>query len=237
MKTHNARRLIAANCLLALAAAGWLGCSSDDGSERAESTQASVEVRTGNAPGQEECLNKGNQYVYAYVHPFADAGEAPGEVTKYTVQFPAPPSVICNSDGSVGDGGLDCNAVLNYEADIKANVPMANGYEYLVSMSNDPQSLGPAYLAVGINEWNTPRRDSPLWTSPNPGGPAAATDWNREYSIAESGQNPPVNAIFVPLQCVWVVAIDGPRAGTVIDYFPLMDLHDPNGPNWSPFHP
>jgi hypothetical protein len=146
-----------------------------------------------------------------------------------------------------------------YEENVWSEIAHSNGYEYLLRLvsTTEPalelRTTQPRYFptrqffGVGIEYQpvtglpaNPPYYmeppAAPVYPTFNvniPFGPTKA-DWNTEVGLATGptwagptdGMNPPVNSEF--WRCVTVLD----EGGTAIDFFVLMDEHDPVGPDW-----
>jgi hypothetical protein len=200
--------------------AGWLGCAADAVPEKApERTAATSQSLT--IPSAVQCSGP-TTTVYAYPH---STSSYPGYLTRYTDRFPVP----CGSGaGYVTTCG---SAVNQYEDAVWSQVYRSNGYEYKVnycwSTPNGPQCG--VFLGVGINSdiANPPYSMSPPAADTN--GPPTTPDWDAEYTLASENQAYPVSARFPPVTCAEVRAVD---TGEVLDFFAVIDLHDPYNPPW-----
>ena len=203
MKKHGVTTLTLGACL----AIGWLGCVADAPSESVDSTsQAAATPPRCDGP---------TQYVYAHWH---QGPGAPGQNSPYTVGFPA----VWGPNGVFTE-----EKVHNYEVAVWNNVLRANSYEYLVTWSQKGQT----FLGVGINEAasSQARYDKPTAGNSLVSAPTGA-DLSNEETLSSNHPDAPISA--QTLTCVMVVAYDGPKAGEDLEFFPLMDLHDPYGPTW-----
>jgi hypothetical protein len=117
-----------------------------------------------------------------------------------------------------------------YEQDIWSQVYRSNGYAYLVLVTVVGGGSRP-YVGVGINSSTA----NPAWsyTPPPPpghpmGGSPTQADWDAELNLVATapGTDSDVQARY--LTCVQVVS----TSGQVLDFFPVMDVHDPNHPPW-----
>jgi hypothetical protein len=238
MRTLNTKPMAYGGCFIALFAAGWLGCSADPipskGTEKVESASQGISTSSGsggtlsgsssgsgNYPLPPACANGPENVVYAHFHT---STSVPGYLTGYTDSFPLPSTVD------------PYPAVQAYEQEIWDHVYRSNGYAYLVTW--DPQS--PSFVAVGINSSTTtpPYSMTPPAGNVWPGSPTTA-DWDEEYGLAGTHTGGPVSAHYPPLTCVQVLAfgdgnpLEGARQrGTLLEFFPVVELHDPNGPDW-----
>jgi hypothetical protein len=147
----------------------------------------------------------------------------------------------------------------NYEVNLWTHLTRGNGYEYLLKLvsttepAEEGQGKGRKYfpdhyffgtgieyepadgLPVNPPYYMVPPAHPvyPTFDAKIPFGPSAA-DWDTEVTLAtgptwagpSGGMNPPVDSEF--WRCVTVLDV----AGNKIDFFVLMDEHDPVGPDW-----
>jgi hypothetical protein len=229
----------ALGCFMALSASAWLGCAADatDSDPVASTSQALGPVSPPGdpvlripppslTPAEQRCFSEVNEVVGTFVWALPFDPSEPGYFTKYTIQFPAIPSVISEP------------TVRNYEFAIWSQVTHANGFEHKISQTDPHLQVTLAdptlYYGVGINDADTPRASFPQ-VFDHFNVLATTADWDNEYSIAQGGSTiPTVAAVFPPLQCVHVLAYDPGEAddNTEIAAYVVMDLHDPKGPAW-----
>jgi hypothetical protein len=141
-----------------------------------------------------------------------------------------------------------CPQCATYENTLRGSVFQANGYEYLVRILSTTQRnkeylpWGHLFLGVGIKyDGANPPSDavpplSPRFPTFNPQQVFSATfhDWQMEVTLATNpatwdqpfGNNPPVDSDW--FSCVKVLD----QSFQPIDFFVLMDEHDPEGPPW-----
>jgi hypothetical protein len=223
MGASNAKRIVLGGCWIAMSAIGWLGCSvgATGSSDTATVSEAVATSTLASVPPEPQCPADGSGItVYALRHQQITPGEC-GYLGAYVTRFPAPACVLPLEDGGLSSCG-------QYELDIWDNIQRANGYEYRVSQANPNQGGTVTYfLAVGINDADNLRKymrpADNAWGVPEP-----LHAWEYEYTQSQANSGPPIQG--TALSCVTVVAADDPTM--VLDYFPLMDLHDPSGPNW-----
>jgi hypothetical protein len=244
MSTYDVKRLVVAGSFVALTVGGWVGCSVEGAPSKAVEKLASTSQAlapsssggTGTSGNSDAgpppmCANGPKVTVWARCH---ESSDVVGYLTPYTDPFPLP----YEADG----GAVNSNAtVYAYEEAVWNDILGANGYAYQISQTEYPQSDADFSVAVGINQETTSPTYSMTPTAgnqPYSGEPPRTSDWDEEYELAnEYSSVSPVYSQY--LECVEVVALGNgtsaegclPR-GTHIEFFPLLDHHDPNGPNW-----
>jgi hypothetical protein len=213
MSTSDGRRLARVGCLFVMGASSWLGCSVDatpsKGPEKVVSTSQAVTGTGLTIPNPPQCGGITTK-VYAYHH----SPNAPDQLSPYTVSIPEPP-VYADA------------AVRAYEEQVWINVYRSNGYAYQVTIPS--LQNGVVYRAVGINNTTT---EPPYSTSPTAGntigGEPTVSDWDEEYTLASQNTGT-VGALSPPLTCVGIYAQD---TGAFIEFFPVLDVHDPDPGGW-----
>jgi hypothetical protein len=214
MRTSDGKRLARVGCLFVMGASTWLGCSVDatpsKGPEKVVSTSQAVTGTGLTIPNPPQCAGI-TTIVLAYHH----SPNAPDQLNGYTISSPEP-SVYADA------------AVRAYEEQVWSDVYRSNGYAYQVTIPS--LQNGVVYRAVGINNATT---SPPYSTVPTAGnstvGEPTVSDWDEENTLASENTGPSVGALYPPLTCVGVYAKD---TGAFIEFFPVLDVHDPDPGGW-----
>jgi hypothetical protein len=237
MKTMTRTSKLGTLVFVSALAAGWIGCAvdatpPDKGPEPVAKTSSAL---TPPPPfcgpgGTPTTTVKAFRHTTSYNPSFSPSPYAVS--AHYGGQSSAGYSMPCGTP--IGDATgymVSCGSDPNvYEEDLWGQAYRSNGYAYWVSV---PLPFGSRmFVGVGINSSTA----SPAWSytpPPPPGHPAGGSpttaDWDAELNLVSTapGTDGDVQARYLP--CVQVVAAD---TGQVLDFFPLMDFHDPEFPPW-----
>jgi hypothetical protein len=238
-------------------AAGWMGCaadatSPDKGPEPVASSSAAL-TATSSSGIVVQAGPDGTPVPNCDQGPWTTVMALPHSAA-YTNAFePSNYTVSANYGGQWGGYSMPCGTPVSgstgylvpcgsdpnvYEQDLYSQVYRSNGYAYFVyatveyPVGNVPRGLSRTFIGVGINSSTA----SPAWSvTPPPapghpvGGSPTSSDWAAEQNLVSTapGASGDVQANY--LTCVQVVAAD---TGVILDFFPVLDLHDPINPPW-----